>query len=285
MKRKCVLFAAAVVVAIISANQAAAQCDVGYGGCAGGECHGWGDYGCGFDGCGGYALDVCCGRRPGKLKGCKHAMKKACRKARKVCGGGNAYCSDGCFGCGTYGGCDGGCDGSGVGDYQGEVVGDYPVGETVIGEGYSEDIEHSSEVPVDTPGVPMEAPAPMVPPVADGPTTYMPPSRLMVQPASFQPGGMTGLSGGLQFFWASQYEQAIPVFTEAAAADAGGALAHYLLAVSYRRTGQQATAKAALIRALAAEQAAPIADWGLQMRRIQGADRIWLEDARQAAGL
>ncbi|MDH3716587.1 MAG: tetratricopeptide repeat protein [Planctomycetota bacterium] len=277
MKRICVLMAATAVVAIVCANPAIAQCDGGYGGCAGGDSIGCGDYGCG-----GYALDGCCGPRLGKLKCGKFAMKKACRKGRRACGGCYASCGDGYSGCGDYGGCDGGCTGGEHGDYHGEVVGEYPVGESIISEGYSEGIEHSQPVPVES-GVPVENPP--LPPEEIGPTTWRLPNQNRVQQVSFEPKGAAELSQGLHSFWAGQYDAAIQALTEATAADPNVALAHYMLAISHRRLGEQSAAKAALTTALAAEQVMPVCNWGMQMQRIQGADRIWLEDARYAAGL
>lgn len=278
MKKICVLMAATAVVAIVCVNPAIAQCDGGYGGCAGGDGVGCGDYGCGVDGCGGYALDGCCGPRLGKLKCGKFAMMKACRQARRACGGCYAYGGDGYGGCGDLGGCDGGCASGDYGDYHGEVIGEHPVGESIINEG----IEHSHPVPVE-PGVPIENPP--LPPEEIGPTTWRLPNQKRVQRVSFEPQGAAELSQGLHAFWAGQYDAAIQALTEATAADPNAALAHYMLAISYRRLGEQAAAKAALTTALAAEEVIPVCNWGMQMQRIQGADRIWLEDARYAAGL
>ena len=57
----------------------------------------------------------------------------------------------------------------------------------------------------------------------------------------------------------------------------------YYLAVAHRRAGLDNQALTTLARAIELENAYGIARWGRTMQRIQGADRLWLEDARSNA--
>lgn len=86
---------------------------------------------------------------------------------------------------------------------------------------------------------------------------------------------------GLNAFWAGQYEGATAAFQDAKSADPTNAKCAYFLALSHYRAGRMSEAEQALTAAVELERHVPIADWGRSMERIQGAERLWLENARR----
>jgi hypothetical protein len=292
MKRMLAVLVMGSLIAFVVADRALAQCA---GDCAGG-CESFGDGGCDVGSCdvGGCGKTKCrkahgkshckqprCKAPRCKPPRCKRTGKHACKSCRGGCESSCGYgCDAGAGGCDAGGCAAGGSDGVWYG-------GEYP--SETPSESYGVPVE-SHGVPTESQGVPIESqgipppPDPVSVPYNDS-TTYHLPQQSHVRQVSFRDVSSAALAEGLHLFWDERYTEAEQALTEAAKADPHNALTRYMLALSLRRSGQAAAADAVLSDAIEAEKQTPIASWGAQMQRVQGADRIWLEDARYAAGL
>jgi hypothetical protein len=88
-------------------------------------------------------------------------------------------------------------------------------------------------------------------------------------------------AAGLEKYRDGLYDEAVKLFsaaTEAAPTDAKYAYFHALALYS---AGKKTEAEAAVANAAELEDAAPVANWGRAMERVQGEARIWVEAARQ----
>lgn len=85
---------------------------------------------------------------------------------------------------------------------------------------------------------------------------------------------------GLHKFWSHRYEEAIGRFQAARQIDPSKPAHLYFLALAHLRLGQVAQADRALAEAVELEARHPVAGWGRIMERVQGKDRVWLEEAR-----
>ena len=78
---------------------------------------------------------------------------------------------------------------------------------------------------------------------------------------------------------------AAAAFSAAVTAEPENAVYQYHLALAeYDVHGAEAAADT-LAKAVEAERAAPVKDWGRRMERVQGKNRVWVEKARREAGL
>ncbi|MGB6042585.1 MAG: tetratricopeptide repeat protein [Pirellulales bacterium] len=275
MKRMLAVLATGSLIAFVVADRAPAQCA---GDCAG-ESESFGDGSCDVGGC----VKKKCRKAHGKSHGkpprcktprCKRTGKHACKSCRGGCESSCGYgCDAGAGGCDAGGCAAGGSDGV---LYGGEYPSETP------SESYGVPIE-SHGIPIESQGIP-PAPDPVSVPNNDS-TTYHLPQQSHVRQVSFRDVSSAALAEGLHLFWDERYTEAEQALTDAAKADPHNVLTRYMLALSLRRSGQAAAADAVLSDAIEAEKQTPIASWGTQMQRVQGADRIWLEDARYAAGL
>jgi tetratricopeptide (TPR) repeat protein len=88
---------------------------------------------------------------------------------------------------------------------------------------------------------------------------------------------------GMQLFWQQEYKEAIQSLADAAHAAPEKAEYHYFLALSHRRSGGEDEAQKALARATDVEKGHSSPSLNRLLQRVQGKDRIWLEDVRQQA--
>lgn len=92
---------------------------------------------------------------------------------------------------------------------------------------------------------------------------------------------------GMHSFWAGCYEDAEKSFTNAISLAPGNPLYWYMRALTRRRVGNEEAAKHDALLGTAAERRACYergnvsADINRELRRLQGSDRIWLEDRRR----
>jgi tetratricopeptide (TPR) repeat protein/endogenous inhibitor of DNA gyrase (YacG/DUF329 family) len=91
------------------------------------------------------------------------------------------------------------------------------------------------------------------------------------------------LGYGIHSFWERRYENAIDSFVRAQEDDPTNAAAGYFLALVYARSGQKELAEETLAAAVELEAVHPVANWGRLMERVQGRQRLWLEEARMRA--
>ena len=103
--------------------------------------------------------------------------------------------------------------------------------------------------------------------------------------ASFQPANDKQLWSGLHRYWDGDYQTASQDFQSAAKANPNDAMSRYFQALAQRRLGNKGEARDALKTAVDVEQRFPVARWGFRMQRIQGAERVWIEQARREAGV
>jgi Flp pilus assembly protein TadD len=89
------------------------------------------------------------------------------------------------------------------------------------------------------------------------------------------------LGAGIHRFWEGQYRLAIENFRDAHQCDPSDAATLYFLALSHRRLGEAAFARRALTAAVSAEARQPLPTFGQLMQRVQGTDRLWIEDLRR----
>jgi len=90
---------------------------------------------------------------------------------------------------------------------------------------------------------------------------------------------------GLHKFWSRHYDEALERFQAARRTDPTDAAYLYFSALAYLRSGQADLAKTALAEAVALEASYPIPNWGRMMERVQGRQRVWLEEARTDAAM
>lgn len=106
-----------------------------------------------------------------------------------------------------------------------------------------------------------------------------------VPPEDGEPSGHYGQ--GMHLFWAGCHEEAEKAFTNAISLAPGNPLYWYMRAVTRRRMGDEDAAKHDVLLGTAAERRAcsereyVSADINRELRRLQGSDRIWLEDRRR----
>jgi hypothetical protein len=86
---------------------------------------------------------------------------------------------------------------------------------------------------------------------------------------------------GLDQYRDGLYEKAIASFAAATSAAPTDAKYAYFHALALHSAGKKAEAEARLAIAIELEAAAPVANWGRAMERVQGEARIWVETARQ----
>ena len=97
--------------------------------------------------------------------------------------------------------------------------------------------------------------------------------------------GSIAFDKGLIAFRSRSLSSAIGDFDSALSAEPTNAMYHYYRALAlYDRDGADA-ASDALRQAVQLERDQPITNWGKRMERVQGRNRLWVEDARRAAGL
>ena len=88
---------------------------------------------------------------------------------------------------------------------------------------------------------------------------------------------------GLHKFWSRRYQDAIGRFQAARKVDPTNPAYVYFLALAYKRSGHEDLAKTALAEAVELEAGYRVSNWGKMMERVQGKERVWLEDARMKA--
>jgi hypothetical protein len=88
-------------------------------------------------------------------------------------------------------------------------------------------------------------------------------------------------AAGLEKLHDGLYEEAIKNFSAATSAAPADAKYAYFYALALRAAGKKAEADAQLTIAIELESAAPVANWGRAMERVQGEARMWIENARQ----
>ena len=141
-----------------------------------------------------------------------------------------------------------------------------------------------SSPPLPTPAPPMDADAPMADPEAP-PAPADDTTETAIRGASFTRDdsgrAASGFRRGMAMFWAGRYAEAAQALESRAEYDMREPLAVYYLALALKRSGQTEQAEQALRDAVQSEEFYPIRDWGARMQRIQGADRLWLENARR----
>jgi Flp pilus assembly protein TadD len=86
---------------------------------------------------------------------------------------------------------------------------------------------------------------------------------------------------GLEKYHAGQFEAAVASFAAGTSAAPSDAKYAYFHALALYSVGKKAEAEARLLIAIELEAAAPVANWGRAMERVQGEARIWVETARQ----
>jgi Flp pilus assembly protein TadD len=95
----------------------------------------------------------------------------------------------------------------------------------------------------------------------------------------------TGRSGrfveGLQHYWNGSFTDAAAEFKAAREAAPQNAKYAYFHALALHGAGLVDEAQEVLVTAVELERRAPIASWGRVMQRVQGASRLWLEEARK----
>ncbi len=97
--------------------------------------------------------------------------------------------------------------------------------------------------------------------------------------------GSAAFEKGLSAYRQHSLTDAAASFHLAADAEPDKALYHYYLALAtYEMAGADA-ASDSLEKAVQAELAEPVKDWGRRMERVQGRGRVWIENARRDAGL
>ena len=90
---------------------------------------------------------------------------------------------------------------------------------------------------------------------------------------------------GLTAYRQHSLTDAAASFNMASETEPENALYHYYLALAtYELAGAEA-ASDTLEKAVQAELAEPVKDWGRRMERVQGRGRVWIERARRDAGL
>jgi hypothetical protein len=90
---------------------------------------------------------------------------------------------------------------------------------------------------------------------------------------------------GLDLYRSAKHRAALAEFAAAVNADPDNAKYVYFCALAQRQLGLHDLAESSVARAVHLEQAAPVANWGRVMERVQGPSRLWLEDARRQVAL
>lgn len=90
---------------------------------------------------------------------------------------------------------------------------------------------------------------------------------------------------GLHKFWSRRYQDAIGRFQAARKVDPTNPAYVYFLALAYKRSGQKDLAETALAEAIELEAGYRVSNWGKMMERVQGKERVWLEDAKMRGEL
>jgi Flp pilus assembly protein TadD len=90
---------------------------------------------------------------------------------------------------------------------------------------------------------------------------------------------------GLSHLFSKQSDEAIDQFRAARNADTANPKYAYFLALAQRQAGQTVQADGSLAEAIQLELVTPVSQWGRLMQRVQGNDRLWVEKARDNAGL
>jgi len=106
-----------------------------------------------------------------------------------------------------------------------------------------------------------------------------------VQPIRQNGVSAAAFAAGLAHYRNGRFEQAAREFRIAMDASEHNAKYAYFRAVALHAAGGQDEANQALALAVEAEKRSPVANWGRVMERIQGQPRLWLEEARKAAGV
>jgi len=216
------------------------------------------------------------------------------------CDGGYACGYGSCGGCGDCdGGCIGGCDG-GCGSCDGGCAGGCGAGGCSIGGGGCDNCVSG--------GAPVDGPRSDEKVLYDGPAAGAPVHGEQVPPApepdpsaalrrgtpfrltsnAEEVGGRDGsgdFSRGLRAFWDSNMTDALSGFEAASAAEPANALYRYYAALAVYNTHGADAAADWLSQAVEAERQTPVAGYGRRMERVQGQQRMWIERARQNAGL
>lgn len=105
------------------------------------------------------------------------------------------------------------------------------------------------------------------------------------QTAGSERDGTSAYARGLRSYWNGNMSEAMQAFDAAAAAEPANALYQYYRAlVFYNLQGAEAAGDW-LSQAVEMERQSPIKNWGKHMERIQGRARLWVEQARNGAGL
>jgi hypothetical protein len=87
----------------------------------------------------------------------------------------------------------------------------------------------------------------------------------------------------LHFFWDRRYPETIDNLELARQAAPDDAACLYFLALAHLRSGEPSLANETLAEAMELDAAQPVPDWGQLMERVQGKQRLWLEEARERA--
>ncbi len=194
------------------------------------------------------------------------------------CGYGCGSCAAGCGGCGYgCGSCATGCGSScGAGGCDSCNVGSASAGQS---------FEAGEKVLYDGPaaGAPSHDAPPE--PQADPSASLLRGPFRLTSNAKSQADGSNDFARGLSAYWDGNATLALQSFDAAAAAEPQNALYHYYRALAfYQLQGADAAAEW-LQRAVEIERQSPIAGWGKRMERVQGQPRLWIEQARSAAGV
>lgn len=211
--------------------------------------------------------------------GCRGHKSRVCVKTHQHRNRGSYCCASMCGlgscaydydyrndGCGSFGG--GGCSVGGIGWSSGGQVhtsGTEGGGE-VIYDGATSDTETGSE------------------PVNVNEARNSTSSRYHLV-SNAQRDGSMAFDKGLIAFRSRSLTSAIDDFDAALSAEPTNAMYHYYRALAlYDRDGVDAAGDA-LQQAIQSERDQPISNWGKRMERVQGRSRLWVENARRAAGL
>jgi hypothetical protein len=84
----------------------------------------------------------------------------------------------------------------------------------------------------------------------------------------------------MHHFWNRHYDNAVDRLQSARELAPHDASPVYFLALVHARQGRTQLAEATLQAAVSIEASHPLAEWGRLMERIQGRERLWLEQAR-----
>ncbi|MFV2069202.1 MAG: PilZ domain-containing protein [Pirellulales bacterium] len=95
--------------------------------------------------------------------------------------------------------------------------------------------------------------------------------------------GQTAFHRGRDLLIERRYDQAARSLTRAIEFDAGRPFYYYLLALAQYQLNDTERAVRSVAQAARLEQTHPIQRWGHRMERLQGAARLWLEQARAKA--